>query len=90
MNRIDVYRKAIDLAGGKGQIVGEKSEYYITLVQLEQILMLSNLTFVENLVSAWKDGGNFPERHEQNKARILKEWPVLYMAMQNFVNYFKE
>lgn len=38
VNTADVYTEAIRLAQSSNQVVGEKSDYYITLEQLETIL----------------------------------------------------
>lgn len=41
MSKVDgpqVYVEAIKLARSKNQVIGEKSDYYITIEQLEEIL----------------------------------------------------
>jgi hypothetical protein len=35
---VEIYSKAIRLAQGNNQTVGENNDYYITLAQLEQLL----------------------------------------------------
>lgn len=39
VNTADVYTKAVQLARTTQQVVGEKSDYYVTLEQLEKILL---------------------------------------------------
>lgn len=34
-----IYEKATEIAQDKNQLVGKKDEYYITMAQLERILM---------------------------------------------------
>ena len=39
MFNTEIYTKAIELARKNKQVIGEKNDYYITLEQLERLLM---------------------------------------------------
>lgn len=40
-NLIEIYTKAIEFARANNQVVGEKNNYYITLEQLEALIMVA-------------------------------------------------
>ena len=44
-----------------------------------------NLPSIEPLFSAWKDEGISPEYHREQKARLKREWPSLYNAVDRIV-----
>lgn len=42
------------------------------------------------LYYAWYDKGVRPDHHDRMKAKMLDEWPTLYIAISKVMNEFEE